>query len=89
MKVVALRGVCVGIGLHLQPGDEADLDHATVEFLSGINAVKVLQPPPEEVATPPAPDVPAVSIEKTAAPPDVPTTIEPTAKGAKAPKKGS
>jgi hypothetical protein len=79
MKVVALRGVCIGVGRHLQPGDEADLDEGTVQFLSGINAVKVVPPPPEVVPPPPAPpEQPA---------PAAPVFTEPP-KGAKALKKG-
>jgi hypothetical protein len=50
MKVVALRGVCIGPGQHLLPGDEADVDKATAVFLVSIRAV-------QEV--PPAPDAPA------------------------------
>jgi len=49
MKVRALRGVCIGVDRHLQPGDEADLDAATVQFLTSIGAVaKVDEPAPAE-----------------------------------------
>lgn len=40
MKAKALRGVCIGPGQHLQPGDVADLDAGTFQFLSFIGAVE-------------------------------------------------
>jgi hypothetical protein len=40
MRVVALRGVCIGPGRHLAPGDDAEVDPATANFLKSINAVK-------------------------------------------------
>lgn len=51
MKVRALRGVCVGPGLHLAPGDTTDLDAAQVTFLSGIGAVEVVKDPEPETQT--------------------------------------
>jgi len=47
MKVIALRGVCIGVERHLKPGDTADLDPATVNFLVSIGAVA---PVPDEPA---------------------------------------
>lgn len=40
MRIRALRGVCIGVNRHLQPGDIADLDTAMVIFLKGIGAVE-------------------------------------------------
>jgi hypothetical protein len=53
MKVKALRGVCVGVGRDLNPGDLADLDPATVQFLTAIGAVApvVDEPVPEVIET--------------------------------------
>ena len=54
MQVRALRGVCVGIDRNLMPGDTADLDASTVQFLTAIGAVELVidEPaaadPPEE-----------------------------------------
>lgn len=39
MKVIANRGVCIGVDRHLKAGDTADLDTATVQFLKSIGAV--------------------------------------------------
>ncbi len=52
MKVQALRGVCIGPGQHLLPGDEADIDNGTAQFLLSIKAV---EPVPEAPAPEPAP----------------------------------
>jgi len=82
MRVVALRGVCIGVGRHLQPGDEADLDEGTVQFLAGINAVKAVPPPAEAPAPPPDATPVAAPVAPT-------TTTEPPVKGAKALKKGT
>jgi hypothetical protein len=52
MKVVALRGVCVGVDRHLKPGDTAEIDDAQFPFLSGIGAVaKAAEPEPETPKT--------------------------------------
>jgi hypothetical protein len=41
MKYRALRGVCIGPGRHLLPGDApAELDDATARFLVSIGAVE-------------------------------------------------
>lgn len=48
MKVVAIRGVCIGVDRHLVPGEEADLDVATVRFLAGIGAVREVAEAPAE-----------------------------------------
>lgn len=40
MKVRALRGVCIGPGRHLLPGECADLDAATAQYLASIAAVE-------------------------------------------------
>lgn len=45
MKVVALRGVCIGPGRHLVPGETADMDTAMYTFLSGIKAVEKVEEP--------------------------------------------
>ena len=53
MKVQALRGVCIGVGLHLAPGESAELDNGTARFLIGIGAVQEAPaeaPPPEPAA---------------------------------------
>lgn len=49
-----MRGVCVGPGKHLLPGDVADIDDATFSFLRNIGAVEAA---PEDSVTPA--DVPA------------------------------
>jgi hypothetical protein len=51
MKIKARRGVCIGVDRNLKPGDLADLDLVTVEFLEGIGAV-------ERVPDAPIPDAP-------------------------------
>lgn len=52
MKVKALRGVCVGPGVHLAPGDFADLDPALVTFLVHIKAVEAVRDEPPETPAP-------------------------------------
>lgn len=47
MKVIAKRGVCIGVNKHLKPGETAELDGQTVTFLVGIGAVELVQPEPE------------------------------------------
>lgn len=47
MKVIAKRGVCVGVNKHLKPGDSADLDAQTTTFLVSIGAVELVPPDPE------------------------------------------
>lgn len=47
MRVKALRGVCVGVGRDLKPGDSADLDAAMVTFLVGIKAVEIVKDEPK------------------------------------------
>ena len=55
MKVRALRGVCIGVEKHLAPGDEADMDAATVQFLASIGAVaRVIDALPTEFEPAPA-----------------------------------
>ena len=60
MRVKALRGVCVGPGQHLLPGDCVDLDAATVTFLKHIKAVEDVkcEPKPEPKVESPKPDDP-------------------------------
>lgn len=48
MRVKALRGVCVGVGRDLKPGDSADLDTAMVTFLVGIKAVEIVKDEPTQ-----------------------------------------
>jgi hypothetical protein len=59
--VVALRGVCIGPGQHLQPGQRATLDAATFRFLSGLGAVQAApaEAAPEPTPQPVAPAKPA------------------------------
>lgn len=48
MQVKALRGVCIGPGRHLAPDEIAEIDEATVTFLTNIGAVeKYVEPEPE------------------------------------------
>lgn len=54
--VVAVRGVCVKPGVHLQPGQRATLDAATFRFLQGIGAVRLA---PAELEPTPQPAAPA------------------------------
>lgn len=49
MKVHALRGVCIGIDRHLAPGETADVDAATAQFLIHIKAVEKYVEPAEKV----------------------------------------
>lgn len=61
MKARAIRGVCIGVGRHLVPGETADhLDAATVQFLTSIGAIEIVpdEPAPPVVAEVSAPDVP-------------------------------
>jgi hypothetical protein len=69
MKVVALRGVCIGPGQHLLAGDEADVDKATAQFLVSIRAVQEVPPAPDAPAD--APPVVSKRAAKTAAPKDL------------------
>lgn len=48
--VVALRGICIGPGQHLQPGGRAEVDAATFRFLSGIGAVQAAPASPAAAA---------------------------------------
>jgi hypothetical protein len=53
MKYAALRGVCIGVGRVLQPGDDpVELDTATAQFLVSIKAVEPVkdEPPKESVS---------------------------------------
>lgn len=54
MRVVALRGVCVGPERHLAAGEEADLDKSTADYLVSIKAVEKIDqlptPEPAKVA---------------------------------------
>ena len=45
--VRALRGVCVGVGQNLQPGDLAEVEGPHLQFLVGIKAVEIYTPPDE------------------------------------------
>lgn len=56
MKVIAKRGVCVGVNKHLKAGDSADLDASTVTFLVSIGAVEIEQPEPDIKTEDPATD---------------------------------
>jgi hypothetical protein len=49
MKVEAIVGVCIGVGHSLLPGECADVDKATAQFLVGINKVRLV---PEVEAAP-------------------------------------
>jgi len=60
MKVIALRGVCIGPGQHLTPGETADVDDTTARFLVSIGAVAPARARSEpQPATTPAPAKPA------------------------------
>jgi hypothetical protein len=59
MRVRALRGVCIGVGRHLQPGDTEDLDDATVQFLVSIGAVEPVKDAPAPVVEEPIKPPPA------------------------------
>lgn len=52
MKVRALRGVCIGVDRHLKPGDTADLEPGTVQFLTSIAAVVIVKDEPTAAAEP-------------------------------------
>jgi len=54
MKVTAIRGVCIGPEAHLAPGEEADVDKATANYLASIGAV-ALEPEPDPSVAPEAP----------------------------------
>lgn len=57
MKVRALRGVCIGVDRHLQPGDVSDVDASTSQFLVSIQAVEVVAEEPAKPAPTPQPEV--------------------------------
>lgn len=58
MQVRARRGVCIGVGRHLLPGDTEDLEAAQVAYLVSIGAVEVVVPEaPAEVASEPSVEV--------------------------------
>lgn len=61
MAYRALRGVCIGPGRILAPGETAELDVATAQFLTSIGAVERVpdEPAPAVVerAPEPAPEV--------------------------------
>lgn len=59
MKVVAIRGVCIGPDRHLRPGDVADVDESTSAFLIGIGAVQEAAEPPPAPPEPIADQAPA------------------------------
>ena len=40
-KVTAKRGVCIGPDRHLVPGETADLDDGTADYLRNIGAVEL------------------------------------------------
>jgi hypothetical protein len=74
MRVKALRGVCIGVNRNLNPGDTADLDPATVQFLTSIGAVAPIaeeeQSPQETPAEEPASSQPQAP--ESAEPPAIP-----------------
>jgi hypothetical protein len=67
MKVRALRGVCIGVGKHLAPGETADLDAATVQFLVSVGAVEKVEPSPPAPAAEPTPTTEATPASGTLA----------------------
>lgn len=64
MKVRALRGVCIGVGRHLVPGDTVDLPAAEVPFLAGIGAVEQVPDDPAPKAAEPETDTAGKSGKK-------------------------
>jgi len=62
MNVRAVRGVCVGVGRHLEPGDVQDVDASLAKFLLGIGAVEKVADVPAQDG--PKPNVPAVTGRK-------------------------
>lgn len=57
MLVRALRGVCIGPGRHLLPGDApAEVDDKTARWLVSIGAVQAVadEPPPQQPNASPA-----------------------------------
>jgi hypothetical protein len=80
MKVVALRGVCIGSEQHLLPGEEADVDKATAQFLVSIGAVQEV---PSDAA--PAAAAPARGRKRRDAAPEA-TATNPEPDGAEAPQ---
>lgn len=64
MKVRALRGVCIGVGRVLKPGDDpVELDAATAQFLVSIKAVEEAKDAPVK-DEPPVDSVPAKTGKK-------------------------
>jgi hypothetical protein len=56
VKVVALRGVCIGPSQHLLPGGEADVDNLTARWLADAGLVQLApEAPVAEAAPAPAP----------------------------------
>lgn len=64
MQVRSLRGVCIGVDRHLKPGDSADLDAATVQFLVSIGAVERVADAPPPADEPKPTNIPPVSTGK-------------------------
>jgi len=60
MNVQAIRGVCIGVGQHLAPGEAADIDTGTARFLIAIGAVQ--EAPADKL--PPEPVTPAAKPAK-------------------------
>lgn len=48
--VRAKRGVCIGVERHLLPGETAEIDAGSVQFLTAIGAVEVVPDPVPETA---------------------------------------
>jgi hypothetical protein len=67
--VRAIRGVCISVDRHIKPGDVADVDAATAQFLVGIGAVeRYVAPAPvaTSVVADPEPEVKPTVPVKTA-----------------------
>jgi hypothetical protein len=52
MKVIAQRGVCIGPGKHLLPGEAADIDDGTARYLVSIGAVAAAPADADPQSTP-------------------------------------
>jgi hypothetical protein len=84
MKVRALRGVCIGVGRHLNAGDSADLDSATVIFLAQIGAVERIKDAPiEPVKAEPQPETAIAKPDEGEAKAEPETKSEPAKAGKK------
>ena len=72
MKIRALRGVCIGVNRSIAAGEDADLDAATVQFLTSIGAVEIVKDLPAHEPLPEPSPAPGASTDPNAPDDSVP-----------------